>query len=150
MGLRQHKFRNIDRPDPNAVGETPVLGTSLIKSSLGTDLRRAREFRGYELVAVASALKIRPDYLRAIEDGRYDVLPGRAYAIGFVRAYAGLLGLDVEEALTRFKQEANGIDRVPALTFPSPPPEGRVPGGAVLFASLIIGAVVYGAWYWLT
>ena len=150
MGLRQHKFRDIDRPEDTATGETPVLGNTLLKSSLGTDLRRTREFRGYELVAVASALKIRPDYLRAIEDGRYDVLPGRAYALGFVRAYAGLLGLDVEEALARFKQEANGIDRVPVLTFPSPPPEGRVPGGAVLFASLVIGAALYGAWYWLT
>ncbi|MBI1774729.1 MAG: DUF4115 domain-containing protein [Proteobacteria bacterium] len=150
MALRQHKEREIAPPESGAGDDARVLGPTLIKTSLGTELRRAREFRDYELVAVASALKIRPDYLRAIEDGRYDVLPGRAYAIGFVRAYAGLLGLDVEEALARFKQEANGIDRVPVLTFPSPPPEGRVPGGAVLFASIVLGVLAYGAWYWLT
>jgi hypothetical protein len=47
-----------------------------------------------ELSEVEAATKIRRRYLNAIENEAWDVLPGPAYAAGFVRAYADYLGLD--------------------------------------------------------
>jgi Helix-turn-helix domain len=47
-----------------------------------------------ELAEVEAATKIRRRFLNAIEDEAWDVLPGPAYAAGFVRAYADYLGLD--------------------------------------------------------
>jgi cytoskeleton protein RodZ len=47
-----------------------------------------------ELSEVEAATKIRRRYLNAIENEAWDVLPGPAYAAGFVRAYADHLGLD--------------------------------------------------------
>jgi len=61
---------------------------------VGATLRAARTDRGVELSQVEAATKIRRRYLDAIENEAWDVLPGPAYAAGFVRAYADHLGLD--------------------------------------------------------
>jgi hypothetical protein len=61
---------------------------------VGATLREARTARGAELSEVEAATKIRRRYLNAIENEAWDVLPGPAYAAGFVRAYADYLGLD--------------------------------------------------------
>lgn len=61
---------------------------------VGATLREARIDRGVELSEVEAATKIRRRFLSAIENEAWDVLPGPAYAAGFVRAYADYLGLD--------------------------------------------------------
>lgn len=62
--------------------------------------------RELELSQVERATRIRAKYLQALEDERFDVLPGAAYAKGFLRTYADFLGLDaqrfVDEYDTRF------------------------------------------------
>ena len=62
--------------------------------TVGQDLRTARQRRGEDLATVARVLKIRRDHLEALEEDRLAALPGRTYAVGFVRAYADYLGLD--------------------------------------------------------
>ena len=44
-------------------------------------------------------------------------LPGKTYAIGFVRSYAGYLGLDATATVERFKQEISGRhdEHMPAI-----------------------------------
>ena len=72
---------------------------------IGETLRRERERQGLSFEQVAAELRIRPHYLRMLEEGRLDALPGAAYARGFVREYANFLGLDGDalgrEALER-------------------------------------------------
>jgi hypothetical protein len=68
--------------------------TDLPVVTVGQELSNARERKGKRLSDVWLVLKIRPDQLVAIEEGRFDVLPGRVYAIGYVRSYAAHLGLD--------------------------------------------------------
>lgn len=118
--------------------------------STGEMLAIRREELGYSLAQAADALRIRYVYLQAIEDGRYHDLPGTAYAIGFVRSYAEFLGLEPDEAVARFKQEIHGLERAPSLSFPVPKPEGKVPGGALILISVLLIALGYGAWYFLT
>ena len=60
-------------------------------------LKAYREAYGLDLPEVSEHLRIRPHYLSMLEDGRYDELPARPYAIGFVRSYAKYLGLPSEE-----------------------------------------------------
>ena len=94
-------------------------------------------------------LRIRARHLEAIEDGRFSDLPGSAYAVGFVRAYADHLGLHSEEVVRRFKQDM-GVQVKPSrvdLSFPEPLAEGGVPRGAVLFVGAVIALVAYGGWY---
>jgi len=68
----------------------------------GAGLRRARLRRGLEIDQLASITKISPNYLRCIEEERYDELPAVVYVRGFVAASARALGLDPDEAVNRY------------------------------------------------
>ena len=52
---------------------------------VGAVLQAMRERHGRELAEIAAVLRIRAVFLDAIEQGRYDELPGVPYALGFVR-----------------------------------------------------------------
>ncbi|MBC8159418.1 MAG: helix-turn-helix domain-containing protein, partial [Alphaproteobacteria bacterium] len=56
-----------------------------LEPGVGALLRASRLRYGEELQDVSAVLRIRYPYLEAIEDGRYDDLPGPSYAVGFVR-----------------------------------------------------------------
>ncbi|MEX2211992.1 MAG: helix-turn-helix domain-containing protein [Gaiellaceae bacterium] len=73
---------------------------------IGSSLREARIRHGYDLAEAEAATKIRPKYLTALEEERFDVLPATMYVKGFLRSYAEYLGLDgqlyVDEYNTRY------------------------------------------------
>ena len=77
--------------------------------ALGSSLRDVRVRRGIELAQVAAETQIRTRYLQALEDERFELLPGSVYAKGFLRAYADYLGLEsqlfVDEYNARFSAE---------------------------------------------
>ncbi|WP_247895282.1 helix-turn-helix domain-containing protein [Azospirillum brasilense] len=118
--------------------------------SVSDTLRETRESLGYDLREVATMLRIRYPYLQAIEAGRFEDLPGTTYAAGFLRSYAECLGLDPDTILTRYKDEAAGRTRSQQLYFPTPVPEGRIPGGTVLLGTMVLAGIVYGGWYYLS
>lgn len=76
---------------------------------IGNSLREARLRQGYELPRVEADTKIRAKYLKALEEERFEVLPGETYVKGFLRTYAEYLGLDgqlyVDEFNSRFTRE---------------------------------------------
>lgn len=141
MGERKRKV--IDAHDTIEGGALGGPGVSLL-------LREGRMRLGYDLPAVATTLRIRLVYLQAIEQGRFSDLPGNAYAAGFLRSYAEFLGLDADYIVRRFKEEVGGKAPKQELYFPTPVPEGRVPGGALLLGTLVLAGVVYGGWYYLS
>ena len=61
---------------------------------IGNVLRAARERQGIELGEVERETRIRERYLAALEAEKFELLPARAYAKGFLRVYADFLGLD--------------------------------------------------------
>ena len=141
-------FRRLKPPyaeEPPAGGAAPPSGPR----SAGDVLRQRREGLGLDLDDVAAALRIKPDYLAALEAGRPELLPGPTYAIGFVRAYGDHLGLDGKEILHRFKAESAGLDVKPDLAFPMPLGERSIPGKAMLLVALILMLCAYGTWYYL-
>jgi len=69
---------------------------------IGESLREARARRGIELSDVERATKIRVKYLRAMEEERWELLPGAAYARGFLRTYGSFLGLDGEALVEEY------------------------------------------------
>ena len=70
-------------------------------TGIGAELLRAREARGLALSDVAQQLKFSARQLEALEQDRFDVLPGGTFARGIVRSYARLLKLDPEPLLAR-------------------------------------------------
>jgi cytoskeleton protein RodZ len=115
--------------------------------SVGQDLRKAREKRGEELEHISRLLKIRRDYLALLEEGAADSLPGRAYAIGFVRSYATYLGLDGNEYVERLKAEIAGRgDKEPQVSA-APPPERMWLQGQWILGGLLAFALLYAGYY---
>jgi cytoskeleton protein RodZ len=120
---------------------------------VGETLRNARLAQGVELADVERATKIRTRFLRAIEDEHWDVLPGRAYARGFLRTYAEFLDLNpdplvemLNRALEPAPEEAPPEPVVQHGTRPRSligtlPPRllAALGGGAVIVILLVLG-----------
>lgn len=70
--------------------------------SFGDRLRREREQRGISLDDIALTTKIRAGLLQALEEEKFDRLPGGIFNKGFVRAYARHLGLDEDQAVADY------------------------------------------------
>lgn len=73
--------------------------------TLGERLRRLREEQERSVEDVASSLRMNPKYLVALEEGRYEDLPGPVYAKQFVRQYARFLNVRENAALQQFERE---------------------------------------------
>ncbi len=116
--------------------------------TVGQDLRAARLRRGDDLASVSRVLKIRKDHLEALEEDRLEALPGRTYAVGFVRSYADYLGLDPVQCVERFKGEIAGRQdsSQPAPIAPDSS-ESRLPQGWIVIAVVLLGLVFYGAYH---
>jgi hypothetical protein len=73
---------------------------------IGNSLREARLRQGIDYGRIEADTKIRGKYLKALEEERFDVLPGETYVKGFLRTYADYLGLEgqlyVDEFNSRF------------------------------------------------
>ena len=110
-------------------------------------LRQARESKGLDISFISRDLRIRQEFLQAIEEERYGDLPGQAYALGFVRGYAEFLGLDSAEIVRRFKQESENFAKAPELVFRAPVNESNIPGFKILLAAVLLGGVGYGVWH---
>lgn len=112
--------------------------------TVGQDLRAARLRLGDDLATVSGVLKIRKDHLEALEEDRLEALPGRTYAVGFVRSYATYLGLDAREYLERYKEEIAGRTDGTQLTTYIDPGERRLPQGWPLIAVAFVVLLVFG------
>ena len=78
---------------------------------VGQALREARTGRGIELTEVERVTKIRVKFLRAMEEDRWEELPGPYYARGFLSTYARFLGLDEEALVDEYGGTFEGADR---------------------------------------
>jgi cytoskeleton protein RodZ len=115
--------------------------------SVSVILREAREASDESLDDVANQSRISRKYLEALEEGRFSDLPGNTYTLGFIRTYADHLGLDGNELVIRYKAANENSANKTTLDFPEPLPETGIPGGAILFAGVIVAVLAYGGWY---
>lgn len=72
---------------------------------IGKVLQDARRRAGLEMRTVEERTKIRIKYLRALEGEDWDALPSPAYAKGYLRTYAQLLGLDAEALVDEYRRQ---------------------------------------------
>ena len=74
-------------------------------STIGEALRSAREAQGKSLDDAAVATRIKASYLEALEQERFGELGGSVYAKGFLRSYAGYLGIDPAPLLEAYRAQ---------------------------------------------
>lgn len=80
-------------------------------STVGEQLRAAREAQKLDIYKIAEATKIRTDYLRALEAGDYDRFNAPVYIRGFVRTYATLLKLDLNQVMSTLDGELGRTEK---------------------------------------
>lgn len=116
--------------------------------TIGADLRAARREKGLSLNDVASTLRLKSDDIQAIEESDFEALPGKTYAIGFVRAYAQMMGAaagpEAEEFVRRFKAEITAEENKFHSSTRQDPRE-RIPYGLVATAAVTLMLGV-GVW----
>ena len=70
---------------------------------VGKKLQETREAKNLSLEKIVNATHIRLRYLEAIESGNYSVLPSQLQVKGFIRTYAGYLGLNANSLIDVFE-----------------------------------------------
>jgi len=104
--------------------------------SVGEILRKTREHYGQTIFDVEQNLNIRASQLQALEQEDLDQIPGRVYAIGFVRAYSEYLGLDGDKMVHLFKAQTVGKRVKPELHFLVATNDSNDPNIHIVIASL--------------
>ena len=72
---------------------------------VGGILKKKREELGQDLHEISRTLKIRYDYLKAIEDEEFGKLPEEVYVKGYIREYSKILNIDPEITLSAYVQQ---------------------------------------------
>jgi cytoskeleton protein RodZ len=67
--------------------------------NVGSRLHKAREAKGLSLDSLSKTTRVKVRILEAIENNDAAAIPPRPYGRGFVRTYAGLVGLDPDETV---------------------------------------------------
>jgi len=138
-------------------------------TSFGDRLKKEREQRGITLDDIALTTKIGTRLLRALEEEKFEQLPGGIFNKGFVRAYARHVGIDEDQAIADYMTAVGAVElkvmpdpqgAVPSERLPEPVPTSRihvvhedrehepasaVPWGLLAIALLLI-ALAFASW----
>ncbi len=112
-------------------------------SAFSTWLARERELRGLSREDVVRATRLAPAVVEALEAGEALRFPPRAYLVGYLRAYAGAVGLDPDDVVLRW-EEAAGVDAGGSRL------ARRRWGGPAAALALALAAAGGAVWFWLT
>jgi cytoskeleton protein RodZ len=117
--------------------------------SVGEILRRARMHYGLSLEEVTAVLRIREASLEALEADDVSKLPGRVYAIGYIRSYAEYLSLDGDQVVTLFKEQLGQSISRPEYNFPVAISESKRPDLTIFVISLLGLIIVFASYQML-
>lgn len=120
--------------------------TSLYYSEIGQILKIAREDLRISLQQASYELHIRAHYLHALEEGKFDNLPGAAYTRGYLQSYAVFLRLDKDEILRRFELLESELPKK-GLFLPQSFSSEKKPAKHIIWGSLFFALAAYLVWF---
>jgi len=100
--------RNADF-QPTDAAPAMAAGAAAPATTAGAMLRRMREAAGVDPVLLASAMKVSPQKLDALENDRLDLLPDTTFARGLASAICRAFGADPAPVLERMPVSAPGL-----------------------------------------
>jgi len=133
----------------------PCLDSRMRQKTLGDFLSEARSTHRLSLGELSKRTRIRLEYLEALENNRFDLLPAATFVKGYVRIYARLFGFDPQPLLAMlrrdFKESARGqlipreflksIHRRSWLFRP-------ITAAAVIAVAILLSVAAYFGWQW--
>lgn len=139
----------MSEPQPTNGAETnaaqPASAGLETLAAVGSRLAQLREAKGWTVDDVSARLKVAPPKLRALEAGDISHLPGVTFALGVVRSYAKMLGVDPEPFAQALRRERG----VPEVDLSMPASSGTdLPRGRVSIP--LGGSSGHHPWLWGT
>ena len=128
-----------------------------MSEDFGSYLKHERELRGVPLDEIAQSTKISIRFLRALEESRFEDLPGEVFVKGFIRSYGQAIGSNEDELLAAYlessgkRQDTETSNTATFSQTEEEPPQHRFgfPVKAVLgFGGALL--VIVGGVYWIT
>lgn len=118
-------------------------------TSAGLLLANAREQLGLSTYEVSVRLHLTEHYVRALEAGEYDKLPGEVYVRGYLKSYALLLGVNVEQILSAYQQPGApaAIENSPAHSEPARFNRNWIALILLVLLVVVAGAIVALGWW---
>ena len=107
---------------------------------VGVKLEKARQTKGLSKEQVLKELKFNASFLDALESGQWSEMPGEIYALGFLRQYAELLGVDVSSDIERIK--TNTYELTTPLTYPDAPISPNRTWAMIAALLFILGMII--------
>ncbi|MBY0564478.1 MAG: DUF4115 domain-containing protein [Hyphomonadaceae bacterium] len=116
----------------------------------GRKLAEARQQLGLSIDQVAERIRVRREFLEALEQMNVKLLPGRAYALAFLRSYARELGIDEKAIVDQFQDECalTREDTQAQIRHPTSKPRRERPW--LIAAAAVLCAAAFVGWRALT
>lgn len=112
----------------------------------GRKLAEARRQRGWTLEEVAERIRVRREFLEALEEMNVKLLPGKAYALAFLRSYARELGIEEKSIVDQFQDECALSREDVQRQIRSPASKPRRERPWMFAAALVIAAAGFVGW----
>ncbi len=109
---------------------------------IGQFFKESRESLNISLQNAAHDMNMRTHYVEALESGKLDIMPGKAYVRGYIKNYALYLGIDPQEALTVF--DAVSVEVKQEFFIPEPTVSENLPSRTVFLMLLALMALMLG------
>lgn len=93
--------------DKASVDNLPVDDTNLI--TVGKRLQCAREAMQLSVEDVSNALHVTPTYVNLIEKNQFQKLPAAIFTRGYIKSYARLVNLPIDEMMTLYFQQTGDV-----------------------------------------
>jgi len=113
----------------------------------GEVLKKRREESGVDIKAVSDILKIRSEYLSAIEDDDFDKLPAAVYTIGYIRCYAKYLDVDAGPVIANFTSHLSYPK--PSIIIPIASSVRKVPVYFYVIFVLLAGLLAFAVYIYM-
>jgi cytoskeletal protein RodZ len=114
---------------------------------IGASLAAARRARGLGVRDAEELTCLRAKYLTALEEDRFEELPGRAYARAFLRTYAAALGLQADRFVAEFEAQQPEPEEEEEEPDFRPRRPIRLPVSIPVLAALAVAALLaWSAW----
>ena len=128
-----------------------------MSKDFGSYLKHERELRGVPLDEIAQSTKISISLLRALEEGRFEDLPGEVFIKGFIRSYGQAIGSNVDELMAAY-HETGSIPEDTETSHAIPPlsreeePENQSSSSPMkaIIGFVMALLIIAGGVYWFT